>query len=69
MKKGLNVSQLLIELEVEARMTYMDYHLQLLHHAMESGDKDNVEFQKSQLVKIHNRLQELEYFPGQSVLV
>lgn len=55
--------------EIETRELYMDYHLKLLHEAILTGNEVVAEFQRSQLSKIRDRLEELGYFPVQAVLV
>lgn len=48
--------------EVQLAYTYMDYHLTLIHAAIEKDDKKELEFQIVQLKSIRDRLYELKYF-------
>lgn len=49
--------------EIDSCLVYIDYHLLLLSEALRKGDAQTADFQKSQLQKIWNRLNELEHFP------
>jgi hypothetical protein len=48
--------------EIDAYVEHMDIHLSLLHTAIENNDEDDINFQKTQLEKVRQRLMELEYF-------
>jgi hypothetical protein len=50
------------EEQMEIYAERMDTHLDLLHKALNDGDKEEVDFQKEQLEKVRQKLMELEYF-------
>lgn len=56
--KGVRFS----EIAIETMYGYMNYHLELLHRAINDSDNVEITFQKEQLEKVRQRLLELEYF-------
>jgi hypothetical protein len=48
--------------EIDTYVEYMDAYLDLLNKALQNGDKKEIEFRKSQLEKVRQKLMELEYF-------
>ena len=55
--------------EIETRVVYMNYYLDLLHQAMLTGNEEVAQFQREQLSIVSARLQELGYFSSLSLSV
>jgi hypothetical protein len=51
-----------IEDAIDTYAERMDTHLDLLNIALQEGDTEEIEFQKSQLEKVRQKLMEFEYF-------